>query len=123
MTCAHAVRRGFQKIDGVEAVEIGLTRGSGQVRLRPGNRARVEAFWKVVWGNGNKPRETKIVANGEITQREGRTYFRLPENGVEYLVSGEIPQPGRVRLRGILTPPPDRKTAPPLEVQSSESLR
>lgn len=111
MTCAHAVSEGFKKIAGVVSVEIGLKRGHGLVKLKPGNRAQVEDFWKVVWGNGNKPKQTEIVAEGELIEKGGVRVFRVPETGREYVAEGSVAGLGRVKLVGVLEPPRDKKSA------------
>ncbi len=118
MTCAHAVSEGFKKVEGVESAEIGLTRGHGTAKLKAGNRAGVEDFWKVVWGNGNKPKETRVVANGEVMERSGRWYFQMTPDGAEYPIEGQRPPAGRVEVTGVLQPPKDKKSVVPLQVES-----
>ena len=111
MTSAHAVSEGFKKISGVESVEVGLKRGHGLVKLKPGNRAQVEDFWKVVWGNGNKPKQTEVVAVGEVIEKGGVRVFRVPETGREYVVETGSTVLGRVKIVGVLEPPKDKKSA------------
>lgn len=118
MTCAHTVSVGFRRIAGVESADIGLERGRGVVKLALGNNARVEEFWKVVWGNGNKPRTTRIVANGVIEKRGDRLWFKIPETGQSYRLDGTaltgVSRTGPARLEGELDPPKDKKSAVPI---------
>jgi len=122
MTCAHAVSVGFKKIDGVESAEIGLQRGRGLVKLRPGNRARIEDFWSVVWGNGNKPKETRVTAIGDVVERGGKRYFRMTPGDGNYPVEGVPVKPGRARITGVLQPPKDKRSVVPIRVEQWEPL-
>ena len=66
MICAHAVSVAVKKIDGVESVEVTLNRGHAEIKLKPGNRVRIEQIWEAVRKQGLTPKEARVVVRGRL---------------------------------------------------------
>jgi copper chaperone CopZ len=48
MTCAHIVNVALKKVDGVETVEVSLTKALASVRLKTGNKTSVAQIIKLI---------------------------------------------------------------------------
>ena len=72
--CAHAVRGGLKKIEGVHEAKVSLKEGVATIEFTPSNRIRVAQVWKVVRDNGFTPRASVIRAAGVVAMR-GDTVF------------------------------------------------
>jgi hypothetical protein len=84
MTCAYAVRVAIQKLPGIESVVIGLNRGRGQIELKPGNKLRIEQIWEKISGNGNSPRETRVIVEGKVVSNGGKFQLEVVNSGRAY---------------------------------------
>jgi len=114
MTCAYAVRGAFLKIRGVESVDVSLSKGVAAVKLKPGNRARPQEFWKTVRKNGFTPKATQVVVRGEFL---GESSFRVSGTNEIFDVRGSQGQAGKtVNVDGVLTPGKDLNAPVPLEI-------
>jgi copper chaperone CopZ len=80
--CAHGVRVAFQKVDGVESVELSLERAQADIRLRKDNIASLDRFRRIVKANGFEPRQATVTALGTVREVGGKLAFE---------VSGVIP--------------------------------
>ena len=71
-TCAHGLTVAMKKLEGVESVDISLTRSSAEVRLRPGNRVTVDDLRRIVKRNGFTPKEAVVTTVAVPVRRNGR---------------------------------------------------
>jgi cation transport ATPase len=76
-TCAHGIRIGMEKIDGVESAEISLERASADIKMRPDNHVSLEQFRKLVKFNGFAPKEATVTARGTVVDRGGKPAFQV----------------------------------------------
>lgn len=107
MTCAFAVRGALKKLAGVESVEVSLNKGLANVKLKPGNSATVEQFWDTVKKNGFTPKETHVVARGDLSKSQlkvtgtDRTYDAVLDDKTLH------PTGKTATIEGTLTPSKD----------------
>lgn len=126
MTCAYAVRGALQKIAGVESVEVSLNKGLASVKLKQGNNVRLPDVWETVRENGFTPKETRVIARGEVvpgTKLElkltgaNQTYDLIPDPKARAAIDEVRRQVGKtLTLEGRLQPLKDLKAPVPLMV-------
>ena len=133
--CAHAVRGGLRKVEGVREANVSLKEGVATVAFTPDNRVRVAQVWKVVRDNGFTPRVSTIRAVGTATTRGDTVLFTVTGSEESFVVENadetrdrvaELRALGagaRVRVEGDLGEAPDkpRETAVRLRVRSIET--
>jgi copper chaperone CopZ len=103
-TCAHGVRIGIEKMEGVESAEISLERASADITLRPDNRLTLEQFRKLIKFNGFAPKDATITARGTVVDRGGKPAFQV--SGIDTLliiVPGKSASGGYKQLADALT--------------------
>jgi copper chaperone CopZ len=83
-TCAHGIRIGMEKMEGVESAEISLERASADIKLRADNRLSLEQFRKLVKFNGFAPKEAIVTARGTVVDRTGKAAFQV--SGIDTLL-------------------------------------
>src|SRR4051794_36436680 len=126
MTCAYAVRGALQKFSGVEKVDVSLNKGLATVTLKPGNAVRVADMWETVRKNGFTPKETRVVARGEVVSG-GKAELRVSGTTEVFELASDPKTPkafddarreaGKtVTVEGTLQPPKDGKARVPLIV-------
>jgi copper chaperone CopZ len=76
-TCAHGVRIGIERMEGVESAEISLERASANVKLRPDNHLSLEQFRKLIKFNGFSPKDATVTAKGTVVERGGKPAFQV----------------------------------------------
>jgi copper chaperone CopZ len=86
-TCAHGVRLGILKVDGVESSEVSLERAAAVIRLRPGNRVRLPQFRKIVKDNGFVPKEAVVTAAGTLVDRGGQPALAVANTDEVWLIT------------------------------------
>jgi copper chaperone CopZ len=75
--CAHGVRVAFQKVDGVESVELSLERAQADIRLRKDNVASLDRFRQIVKANGFEPKQATVTAVGTVREAGGKLTFEV----------------------------------------------
>jgi copper chaperone CopZ len=75
--CAHGVRVAFQKVDGVESVELSLERAQADIRLRKDNIVSLDRFRRIVKANGFEPRQATVTALGTVREVGGKLAFEV----------------------------------------------
>ena len=109
--CAHAVRVAIKDIDGVQSVDVSLSKGLATVVFAPGNHVRYEQLLKAIANNGFVVKGSRVVADGTIENSGSalrisgsNDVFRLAPppvgnsvgaNGSRVEVEGEIPEAGK----------------------------
>lgn len=56
----------LEKMDGVESAEVSLNEGLARIRLRPGNRVRLEQIREAVRRNGFTPRDATVTVRARV---------------------------------------------------------
>ncbi len=126
MTCAYAVRGALMKFAGIETVDVSLNKGLASVKLKPGNTVTVLELWETVRKNGFTPKETRLVARGDVIAT-GKLQLKLTGTSqvFDLIADRKTPkaleearrQAGKtVIVEGTLAPPKDPKISPPLLV-------
>jgi len=129
MTCAFAVRGAFQKLSGVESVEVSLNKGLATVKLKPGNALTVEQFWETVRQNGFTPKETSVVARGDVIQSSGKLQLKLSSAKRTYDLVADSKSPKAIdevkqrigksiTIEGTLVPGKDLKRPVPIQIRA-----
>jgi copper chaperone CopZ len=88
--CAHGVRTGLKKIDGVETVDVSLEQGLARVQLKPTNKVTLQKIQTVVKKNGFSPKSAKVQLRGTIQHRENR--LQVTVSGSAEIIPAAIPQ-------------------------------
>ena len=75
--CAHAVRVAMQKLPGVEAVDVSLSKAVTEIRLGPGNTVTLAQLRAVIKNGGFKAGEAQVTATGKLARENTRLALDL----------------------------------------------
>jgi copper chaperone CopZ len=89
------VRGALKKISGVESVDVSLNKGLATIKLGPGNTVRLDQIWDTIKNNGFTTKETRVVARGEVSERNEKLRFKLTGTEQEFDL---IPEPKSAQL-------------------------
>jgi copper chaperone CopZ len=87
--CAHAVRVAEKSINGVDAVDVSLSKGLATVTLRPGNTVRMKQLLDAITKNGFTTKESKVVVAGIVVSEAGALRLKVSGSDESFLLSGE----------------------------------
>jgi cation transport ATPase len=136
-TCAHGLRVGFRKLDGVESVEVSLERAAAEIRLRPANRVTLPQLRQIVKNNGFNAREAAVTVVGTLVDRGGKPALRLAGTDTTWLLtsapaSNATYQDAAARLKaqpsalveatGIVAPPRSPDQPEELAIQTLKAV-
>lgn len=93
------------KIDGVESVDVSLTRAVADIRLRPGNKISLEQLRKLVKANGFTPREASVTAIGKPIERGGKPALELGPDSVLLIAADPVEPAVYKQIVGLLGTP------------------
>lgn len=79
--CAHAVRVAIKNIDGVQSVDVSLSKGTAVVTFAPGNHVRYEQLLSAIAKNGFAVKGTRIVVEGTIAAEANAPSLRVSGSG------------------------------------------
>jgi copper chaperone CopZ len=68
--CAHGVRNGLLKIEGVQKVEVSLEKGSTHIDFKPDNKVLLSQIENAVKRNGFSPKGGNVEFKGRIQNKE-----------------------------------------------------
>jgi len=71
------VRVTLEKIDGVESADVSLNDGLARIRLRVGNRIRLEQIREAVRRNGFTPRDAAVSVRARVVVSADRVTLRV----------------------------------------------
>ena len=100
--CAHAVSVAVKKLEGVESVEVSLTRAVADIRLREGNRVSIAQLRQLVKNNGFTARESTVTAVGTATGPNGARAFEV--SGVNEILVIASSRSDAAAVRQLTTP-------------------
>ena len=115
-SCTDSMAAAFKRLRGVEKVEIDQDHGSVRLELAKPNRISVEQVWDTVKRIGFTPGETRVAVHGNVKKDGARTSIEVTELGRTYEIEG-AGVGDDVSLKGVITPPPDPRTAIRIRVQ------
>ena len=67
----------IKKISGVESVNVFLNKGLVDIKLKPGNTARIEQIRKAIEDDAFTPKDARVVAVGELVSSNGKLEFKV----------------------------------------------
>lgn len=87
--CAHAVRVAIKNIEGVQSVDVSLSKGLATVVFAPGNHVRYEQLLAAIDKNGFVVKGAKMVADGTIENNGGTVSLRVSGSNDLFRLTGE----------------------------------
>ena len=112
-SCSDSMGKAFEKIRGVQHVEVSMDKGTVTLDLAEKNRVTIEQVWDTVKRIGFTPGDTKVTVRGNV-QSNSLTISVIDKTvGIE----GRAPE-GEVSLSGTITPPADPRIRLVLRVSS-----
>ena len=75
--CAHAVRVALKNINGVEDVNVSLSKGEAVATLTPANNVRYEQLLRAIEKNGFVVKGSKVVADGVMVSNGGALELQI----------------------------------------------
>jgi copper chaperone CopZ len=104
-SCSDSLGKAFEKIRGVQHVDVSMEKGAVTLELAEKNRVTIEQVWDTVKRIGFTPGDTKVTVRGNV---KGDS---LEISVIDKTVALEGPAPqGEATLKGTITPPPDPRT-------------
>ena len=91
--CAHGVRVAFQKVVGVESVELSLERAQADIRLRKDNNASLDRFRRIVKANGFEPKQATVTAIGTVRDLGGKLAFDVSGVTAQLIITPDASAP------------------------------
>ena len=73
------MRVSFKAINGVDAVDVSLSKGLASVTMKPGNNVTLKQLNEAIAKNGFTMKQTGVVVRGEVVNDGGK--FRLKVSG------------------------------------------
>jgi copper chaperone CopZ len=111
-SCSDSMGKAFEKIRGVEHVDVSMEKGTVTLELAEKNRVTLEQVWDAVKRIGFTPGDTKVTVRGNV--KGDSLEISIIDKTIA--IEGQAPQ-GDVSLQGTITPPPDPRTRLILRVQ------
>jgi copper chaperone CopZ len=111
-SCSDSLGKAFERIRGVQHVDLSMEKGTVTLELAAGNRVTLEQVWDTVKRIGFTPGETKVTVRGDV---KGPT-LKISVIDKTIPVEGPATDGENVELKGTITPPPDPRTPVKLKV-------
>jgi copper chaperone CopZ len=110
-SCSESLGKAFEKMRGVQHVEVGMKDGTVTLELADQNRVTLEQVWDTIKRIGFTPGDTKVIVRGQVKGAQ------LIVAGKTIAVEGRAPEGENVELKGTITPPPDPRTTIKLRIE------
>jgi copper chaperone CopZ len=110
-SCSESLGKAFEKMRGVQHVEVGMKDGTVTLELADQNRVTLEQVWDTIKRIGFTPGDTKVTVRGAV---KGTS---LTVAGKAIVIEGRAPEGENVELKGTITPPPDPRTPVKLRIE------
>jgi copper chaperone CopZ len=101
-SCADSLGKAFEKMRGVQHVDVNMDKGTATLDLAENNRVTIEQVWDTVKRIGFTPGDTKVTVRGTV--KDDSLTISVIDKTIA--VEGRAPQ-GEVTLKGTITPPAD----------------
>jgi copper chaperone CopZ len=110
-SCSESLGKAFEKMRGVQHVEVGMKDSTVTLELADQNRVTLEQVWDTIKRIGFTPGDTKVIVRGQVKGAQ------LIVAGKTIAVEGRAPEGENVELKGTITPPPDPRTTIKLRIE------
>ena len=110
-SCSESLGKAFEKMRGVQHVEVGMKDGTVTLELADQNRVTLEQVWDTIKRIGFTPGDTKVIVRGQVKGAQ------LIVAGKTIAVEGRAPEGENIELKGTITPPPDPRTTIKLRIE------
>jgi copper chaperone CopZ len=111
-SCSDSMSKAFEKIRGVQHVEVSMERGTVALELAEKNRVTIEQVWDTLKRIGFTPGDSKVTVRGNV--KGDSLEISIIDKTIA--IDGQAPQ-GEATLKGTIAPPPDPRTRLILRVQ------
>jgi len=111
-SCADSLAKAFEKMRGVQRVDVSMEKGTATLELAEQNRVTIEQVWDTVKRIGFTPGDTKVLVRGNVSG-DSLTISVIDKT---IAIEGRAPQ-GGVSLKGTITPPTDPRTKITLRIE------
>ena len=111
-SCSDSLAKAFEKMRGVQNVDVRMEKGSVSLELADGNRVALEQVWDTIKRIGFTPGETQVTVRGAV---KGAT-LNVSVIDKTIQLEGTATEGERVELKGVIAPPPDPRTPLKLRV-------
>ena len=101
-SCSDSMGKAFEKIRGVQHVDVSMEKGTVTLELAEKNRVTIEQVWDTVKRIGFTPGDTKVIVRGSV-QGDSLTISVIDKT---IAIEGRASQ-GETSLTGTITPPSD----------------
>jgi hypothetical protein len=79
----------MKSVNGVDAVDVSLSKGLANVTLKPGNTVRMKQLLDAISKNGFTTKESKLVLNGTFVSDAAGIRLKLSGTDESFAVSGD----------------------------------
>jgi len=110
-SCSASLGKAFEKLRGVNHVDLSMNDGTVTLELADQNRVTLEQVWDAIKRVGFTPGDTKVIVRGSV-KGDSLTISVIDKT---IKIEGNAPQ-GDVSLKGTITPPPDPRTPMKLQI-------
>jgi copper chaperone CopZ len=104
-SCSDSLGKAFEKIRGVQHVDVSMDKGTVTLELAEKNRVTIEQVWDTVKRIGFTPGDTKVTVRGNVKGDALEISIIDKTIGIE----GPAPQ-GEATVKGTIAPPPNPRT-------------
>ena len=104
-SCSDSMGKAFEKIRGVQHVDVSMEKGTVTLELAEKNRVTMEQVWDTVKRIGFTPGDTKVTVHG-IVNGDSLVISVIDKT---IAIEGRAPE-GEASLTGTITPPTDPRT-------------
>jgi copper chaperone CopZ len=111
-SCSDSLGKAFERIRGVEHVDVSMEKGTVALDLAAGNGVTVEQIWDTVKRIGFTPGDTKVTVRGDV---KGSS-LRISVIDKTITIEGSATEGENIELKGTVTPPPDPRTPMKLKI-------
>jgi copper chaperone CopZ len=110
-SCSESLAKAFEKMRGVQHVEVAMKDGTVTLELADRNRVTLEQVWDTIKRIGFTPGDTKVTVRGQVKGAQ------LSVAGTTIVIEGRAPEGENVELKGTIAPPPDPRTPLKLRIE------
>lgn len=97
----------IRKLEGVESVDVSLTRGEASIQLRAGNRVTLQQLRQLVKNNGFNPREAAVTVTGDLIAKGNTVTLAVSGSGGVLTLASDPASPAAYQqVRDRLTSSP-----------------
>jgi copper chaperone CopZ len=113
-SCSESLGKAFEKMRGVQHVEVAIDKGTVALELADKNRVTLEQVWDAVKRIGFTPGATTVAVRGAV--KGSALIISVIDKTIQ--LEGRAVEGENVELNGSITPPPDPRTPIKLHVSN-----